>query len=193
MSLRKVSRRTILLAVLCLGAGFAAGLVLQTHLSTWALSRRYQQFQRSHLGKPAPEVSTLTSEGRPWSLHSQRGKIVLLSFWATWCGPCVEELPELRELYLKYGGRDDFIMAGVLMDEGRGALAAFRREHQVEWLQLYEPGRGWENSLARAFDVKALPSLWLFDREGNAAAANLTPAQAEAEITRMLQESASRR
>ncbi len=154
------------LALICLSVGFIAGFFSYTPIANWSLRKQYQARQDKFLHKKAPIVMTQTVEGAVWSLEDYRGKVVLIHFWAVWCPPCVQEVPALKELYIKYKDHPDFILIGASLDERKEVLSKFCEQRQIEWLQLHEEGKGWQNNLAQAFNVHFIPSLWLIDRKG---------------------------
>lgn len=98
------------------------------------------------------------------SLEKLRGKIVLLDFWASWCGPCRQDMPDTRRIWKKYGG-DQFVMIGINLDSNRQAFEAYIREEGVAWPQYYD-GLGWGNKLARLYAVYGIPHTVLIDQDG---------------------------
>lgn len=186
MSRKKTVLWLTVLVLLTLSLGFIAGLISYNPLLIWNLRRQYQARQTRFLHNPAPVLATETVDGQAWSLESYRGKVVLLSFWATWCGPCVQELPEMRELFDKYKNSSDFILVGISLDERKDVLTRFCEQRKIEWLQLHEPDKGWDNSLAQAFSVHAIPSVWLIDRDGNIVAFENTLSEIEKKLVELL-------
>jgi thiol-disulfide isomerase/thioredoxin len=116
MSRKKTFFIFISIALICLSVGFIAGFFSFTPFVTWKLKKQYEARQNKFLQTPAPLIVTQTVDGTAWSLQDHRGKVILVNFWATWCGPCVQEVPELKELYNKYKNRADFILVGVSLD-----------------------------------------------------------------------------
>jgi thiol-disulfide isomerase/thioredoxin len=167
MSGKKTIFWSTTLALICLSLGFIAGFFSYMPIANWSLRKQYQARQDRFLYKQAPTVMTQTVDGSVWSLEDHRGKVLLINFWATWCAPCIQELPSLKELYNKYKDHPDFILVSVSLDEQKEVLLEFCKQRQIEWLQLHEDGKGWENNLAQAFNVHYIPSLWLIDRNGN--------------------------
>jgi len=96
-----------------------------------------------------------------------KGKIILIDFWATWCGPCKQWEPWLKEVDRLFSDRENFIMLGVALDKTAEPVRQYCREQQMSWLQLHEPGKEWANSLARAFDVRGLPAVMLILEDGH--------------------------
>jgi peroxiredoxin len=122
-------------------------------------------------GKPFPPFSEKDLDGQPLSLAAYRGKIVLIDFWATWCGPCVAELPNVLAAYEKYHGRG-FEIVGISLDQDKAALTSFIKEHQMTWAQYFD-GLGWKNKLGQEYGINAIPATFLVDGEGKIVARNL--------------------
>lgn len=116
------------------------------------------------------ELSFTAVDGRKVDLADLRGKVVLVDFWATWCPPCVEEVPQLVETYEKFKGLG-FEIVGISLDEDKAALEKFTAENKMTWPQFFD-GKGWENEFARRFKIQSVPTLWLLDREGKLVDAN---------------------
>ena len=124
------------------------------------------EVKKKFLNKIPENITTTRLNGTPWSLDQQKGKVLLLDFWATWCPHCVEAIPEISQIYERYKKNNDFLLVGVSLDEERPVLEKFLSTHNINWLQLYEDDMGWENSFARKFNIPQIPSLWLLDRSG---------------------------
>ena len=132
----------------------------------------------------SPAVQFRTVDGRRMALDELRGKVVLLDFWATWCAPCLAELPRLRRLHEELG--DGLLIVGVSLDniEPR-RLASWTRRNGIVWPQVHD-GRGYNGALARQFDVEELPATALFDQHGRLAARDLRGAPLEAKVRALL-------
>jgi thiol-disulfide isomerase/thioredoxin len=121
------------------------------------------------------EFTGPTLEGKPFELADYRGKVVFVDFWATWCGPCLMELPHVKETYDRYHA-DGFEVVGVSLDDDREVLARFVQERGLPWPQIFfdDPAeRSWKSPLARRFGVRAIPFTILVDREGKLLATGL--------------------
>jgi thiol-disulfide isomerase/thioredoxin len=135
------------------------------------------------LGKPFELEFTDAISGRPVSVKNLRGKIVVIDFWATWCAPCVAEMPRMKELYAKYKDQGvEFI--GVNLDEpesegGLTALKTFVAQNQIAWPQYYQ-GKGWESEFSRDWGVSGIPRLFAVDHRGNLRSNDVGPMLEEA-------------
>jgi peroxiredoxin len=120
------------------------------------------------IGKPIEISGTLVS-GKKFDWSAYKGKVVLIDFWATWCGPCVGEIPNVKADYEKYHERG-FEVVGVSLDSERPALEAFIEKEQLPWPILFSEDpqhSGWDTPLATYYGVMALPTTILVDQQGN--------------------------
>jgi thiol-disulfide isomerase/thioredoxin len=117
-------------------------------------------------GRPMQITGTLLS-GEPFDQRSLAGKVVLVDFWATWCGPCVAEIGNLRHEYAKWHDRG-FEVVGVSLDEDRDSLEQFVQAKQIPWPILFEEpqGRGWRHPLASYYGITGIPTVVLIGRDG---------------------------
>jgi peroxiredoxin len=127
-------------------------------------------------GAPAPTFTVRTTDGKDVKLEDYRGKVVLLDFWATWCGPCVGLTPDLKELHAAFQKDGGFAILGLSLDEDPEAPKAFAAKHRLPWVQGLL-GK-WEESQVRAeYGVAGIPSLVLVGRDGRIIAKGLMGAQ----------------
>ncbi|MEX2282279.1 MAG: TlpA disulfide reductase family protein [Gemmatimonadota bacterium] len=146
-------RRTLTLAITTLGLAYV--LTGRTEASTRAAAVQ--------VGKPAPAYAAVTLAGDSVSLAGQRGRVVLLNVWATWCHPCRAEIPELREVHAKYKDRG-FEVLGVSIDAdgSEESLAEFMSEFEMAYPVWLDPG---ERVSAR-FRTIGVPETFLIDKAG---------------------------
>lgn len=117
--------------------------------------------QQVHQPKPAPALSLQAFDGEPFALASAPGRVMLLSFWATWCPPCVEELPSMNALAADYAA-DDFAIVSVNFQESRADIEDFLKRVEVDFPILLDP----DGSASRDWGVFSFPSSFLLDRQG---------------------------
>ncbi len=120
--------------------------------------------------KPFP-VAAKDLRGRPLSLAQYRGKVVLMDFWATWCGPCVGEMPNVIAAYKKYHAKG-FDVVGISLDQSRPALTTFIAQNKMPWRQVFD-GKAWNSAVPREYGVQAIPFGLLIGHDGTIAAVDV--------------------
>ena len=114
-------------------------------------------------GKPM-EISGDLLDGKPFNQKSLAGKVVLVDFWATWCGPCVAEIPNMLEQYEKYHAKGCEVV-GISLDEDKEKVDAFIAENKIPWPIIYA-GKGWQDPTAQFYGISGIPQLILIGRDG---------------------------
>ena len=152
-----------------LGLALAIGLVCSIpafaqNNSGPPISGDMREFTPSSPPKPAPALSFIDGNGGEVNLGDFHGKVVLLNIWATWCGPCVQELPSLDRLAKLMDGNDFTVLAIAVDRDGRDKVAPFMAGHKITHLGLnLDP----HNNALRIFHLNGLPTTILIDRDGN--------------------------
>ena len=116
------------------------------------------------IGKPARNFSVTLLNGNKFSLSGHKGKVILVDFWATWCGPCRREIPNMKKIYSEFSG-NGFEIIGISLDRSRDDLTGYIKENSLEWPITYS-GDGWKDATAALYGVRSIPSIWLIDRKG---------------------------
>jgi len=129
--------------------------------------------------------------GKPLSLAQYRGKVVLMDFWATWCGPCVGEMPNVIAAYKKYHAQG-FDVVGISLDQDRGALTSFLKQNGMPWRQVFD-GKYWQSAVARRYGVMAIPFGLLIGRDGKIVAVEVRGPELAPAIRQALAQKAAAR
>lgn len=116
------------------------------------------------IGKPAKEFSIPLLSGEKFTLSGQRGKVVLVDFWASWCGHCVKGIPHLKEFYEEFKGKG-FEIIGISLDAKKKSLEKYLGREKIPW-KIACSGKVWYDATARFYNVNSIPSYWLVDRQG---------------------------
>jgi thiol-disulfide isomerase/thioredoxin len=140
--------------------------------------------QVEQLGQPFALAFDDATSDRRIDLVDLHGKVVVVDFWATWCGPCVAEMPHMKELYAEFAPQGvEFV--GVSLDSpeeegGLDKLKAYVADNQIPWPQYYQ-GNGWKGEFSVSWGINSIPALFVVDREGK-----LASVKARGELETML-------
>ncbi len=115
------------------------------------------------MSKPL-ELKFKSVDGSDVDVEKLRGKVVLIDFWATWCGPCMKELPDVITTYEKLHGKGLEII-GISLDEEEDALKKVIKDKKIPWPQYFD-GKGWENPYVKKYGIDSIPTMWLINKKG---------------------------
>jgi len=111
------------------------------------------------------EISGTLLDGTPFDQKKLAGQVILVDFWATWCGPCIAEMPNMLAAYEKYHDKG-FEVVGISLDEERGDVEKFVADKKLPWPILFA-GKGWQDPVAQFYGISGIPQLVLIGRDGN--------------------------
>jgi len=123
-----------------------------------------EDFELRHLrvGKVAPEIEGIDLDGQTMRLSDYRGKVVVLTFWGTWCGPCMAMVPDERKLVERFAGKP-FALIGVNSDDNQAKLKAAIKKEMITWPSFRDGSRG---RIAKDWNVHSWPTTYVLDRDG---------------------------
>jgi len=134
---------------------------------------RLDEIRNFVIGKPGPAIDGQDLAGAPLKLTDYRGKVVVLVFWASWCGPCMEEVPHERELIARYKGQP-FALVGVTWDEDLEAARRAIEANHIDWPNWQDPLTSKsEGPIAKRYHVRSIPAVFVIDAEGILRAKNV--------------------
>jgi beta-lactamase regulating signal transducer with metallopeptidase domain/peroxiredoxin len=152
-------------------------------MTDMALGHLYEM-ESLNVGQQAPDFEATTIGGERVSLSDLRGQVVLIEFWATWCGPCYPEIPYLRDVWAKYQG-EDFQLIGVALDRDAEALQQVVDERGITWPQVRQE-EGFGGPIAERYNVSGIPRAYLIGPDGTIVAKDFRKEEIEREVRRLM-------
>ncbi len=150
-------------------------------------ARRYMERIELARAKMAPPFSLITLDGRHISLDGLTGKVVLIDFWATWCGPCREALPHIRQIAKKFDGQPLAVLS-ISLDSDEAKWKGFVGKNGMTWMQ-YRDG-GFEGRISKQFNVTAIPATFTIDADGVLEDQHVGDADIEGKLKKLIAEAA---
>lgn len=148
------------------------------------INTQYQQWQHLITGQPAPKFDYKDINGRAVSLESLSGKVVYIDVWATWCGPCLKELPSLEKLQQDNKANKDIVFVSISIDQDKVAWEKMVKTKNMQGVQLFAEGN-WASSLVSDYRISGIPRFIVIGKDGKIIDAN-APRPSSKEITGLL-------
>lgn len=123
------------------------------------------------IGNTAISIKAATSDGKEITLDKYRGKVLLLDFWASWCKPCRQEMPNVKKAYNDFHGKG-FEILGISLDDSSAKFRGYVDEQAIPWPQIFD-GKGWNSEVGKLYAVNSIPTTFLLDRNGKIRHRNL--------------------
>jgi thiol-disulfide isomerase/thioredoxin len=144
------------------------------------MDEQVKQARTMSVGGAAPDFTQNTPEGAPLSLSKFKGKVTLVDFWASWCGPCRRENPNVVSMYKKYKDKG-FDILSVSLDSNKDSWLKAIKDDGLVWNHVSDL-KGWQNDAAKLYGVRSIPQTVLVDKDGNVIARNLRGELLEARL-----------
>lgn len=136
------------------------------------------------IGAQIPEISEKDTSGNDFKISSLKGKFILIDFWASWCVPCLQQVPELKRVFNKYGGKNFAILSISIDDDKSKWIQAIKREN-LNWFNISDL-KATEGPAAQVFNIREIPQLFLIDPDGKIVAKDLNIGDVDKKLEMLL-------
>jgi peroxiredoxin len=151
-----------------------------------SVKMQVQQQGKLAIGAPAPEIALPQPNGEVLKLSDLKGQYVLVDFWASWCGPCRKENPNVKRVYAKYHSKG-FEILGVSLDKNSSAWLNAIQQDDLQWKHVSDL-KYWQSEVVPEYQIKGIPLTYLVDPEGNIAAKNMRGASLDQKLAEIFGE-----
>lgn len=155
-----------------------------------AAKSRLDEMENLVVGKPAPAIDGTGMDGRPLKLSDYRGKVVVLVFWGTWCGPCMREVPHEREMAERNKGKP-FALLGIDCDSDVAASLKVMKDQGITWPNWNDGDPG-EGPITRAYHVRGYPTTFVINAQGVIRRINLLGSDLDKAVADLIAEAEAR-
>jgi thiol-disulfide isomerase/thioredoxin len=161
-------------------------LIKQFSQAKQQMSEQRESAERLQVGKEPFAIVDTDFSGNPFSLAGLKGKVVIIDFWAPWCGPCMQEMPALIELYKKEK-KNGLEIVGISLDKGEESLKSTITETGITWPVLSDH-KGWQSAIAKKWGIRSIPATYILDRKGLIRHTSLRGEELADAVAKLLQE-----
>jgi thiol-disulfide isomerase/thioredoxin len=137
---------------------------LATDSNPRVAARAKAKLEQKEIAKKPVELKFTAIDGATVDTTKLQGKVVLVDFWATWCGPCRGEVPNVVAAYKKFHEKG-FEVIGISLDQDKDAMLAYTKEQGMTWPQYFD-GKGWQNEISSKYGIQSIPAMWVLDKKG---------------------------
>jgi len=137
---------------------------LADHGDSRVAAEARRRLKAKDLMKKPLDLKFKAVDGTEVDVAKLRGKVVLVDFWATWCGPCRMEIPNVVNTYKKLHEKG-FAIVGISLDSDKNKLLDYTKQNGMTWPQYFD-GQVWNNKISTSYGISAIPAMWLLDKKG---------------------------